>query len=159
MYYQIVYERNKECNIDSQWIWIGNFCLIWKWNLAGLIKIFKQGSRLSCKDSGCYATWTTAEAPFISRPLSMEILVETLYIGTGFSACVSVFTFKYNLSNAPHLFIHQPQTTHYLCNLQCRQIMPLKYPVTWSSFGWRTPELKSLLLTQSHPALSRHWDV
>lgn len=102
---------------------------------------------------------TTAEALSISRPSPMEFLVETLYIGTGFSACISVSTFEYNLSNAPHKFIHQPQTTYYPCNLQCRQIMPLKYPVTWPSFEWRTAELKSLQLKQSQPALSRHWAV
>ena len=45
---------NKECNIHSQWIWIRNFCLIWKWNLVGLLKNFNEGSRLSCKDSGGY---------------------------------------------------------------------------------------------------------
>ena len=39
---------------------------------------------------------TTAEAPFISRQLPMEISVETLSIGTGFSACISIFTSEYN---------------------------------------------------------------
>jgi hypothetical protein len=99
---------------------------------------------------------TTAEVPFISRPSPMEFLVETLYIGTGFSACISVFTVEYNLPSASHSFIHQPQTTYYRCNLECRQIMPLKYPVTWPNFEWRTPELESLQLRQSHPALFRH---
>jgi hypothetical protein len=102
---------------------------------------------------------TTVEAPFISRPLPIEFLMETLYIGIGFSACISAFTFEYNLSNAPHSFIHQPQITYYYYNLQCRQVMPLKYPVTWPSFEWRIPELKSPLLTQSHRALSSHWAV